>query len=161
VGRLLAPQSKLNKRYTHRSDTYPLPRLRELRGLATEEMLSRSLPLGSAEGYPINASILLPGLLRDSGDLPDVLARIETRRVLMAAGVGQGMPGIPSTQVMEERFARDSRAPTDRSRGRAPAYIRGPSRDRDRGRAPPAGTLIRVPRRVHFSGAFRRASPGG
>lgn len=88
-----------------------------IQGVATEEMLRSFLPLFSAEGDPINASNILPGLLRDFGDLPDMLAQIGPRRVLDAAGVGQRIPRIPSVRVTEERFTTDPRVLTDWIRG--------------------------------------------
>jgi hypothetical protein len=88
-----------------------------IQGVATEEMLQSFLPLFSAPGYPINASNILPGLLRDFGDLPDVLARIAPRRVLVAAGLGERIRSIPSVHCTGERFTRDPRVLRDWLRG--------------------------------------------
>jgi hypothetical protein len=85
--------------------------------VAAEEMLLSFLPLFSAEGYPVNASDILPGLLRDFGDMADVLAQIGPRKVLIAAGVGEKPPGTPSTQVTGKRFTADPRVLTDWLRG--------------------------------------------
>ena len=84
-----------------------------IHGIATEEMLTSFLPLFAAEGYPINAAGILPGLLRDFGDLPDVLAGIGPRKVLVAAGVGRGALGIPSVRVTDGWFTRDPRVLTE------------------------------------------------
>ena len=48
-------------------------------------MLTSVLPLFAAEGYPINAAAILPGLLRDFGDLPDVLTAIAPRKASVNA----------------------------------------------------------------------------
>ncbi len=88
-----------------------------IRGVATEEMLQSYLPLFAAEGYPINAASILPGLIRDFGDLPDVLAVIGPRRVLVAAGIGGEAPRLPFVRVAEGRFTRDPRLLIDWIRG--------------------------------------------
>jgi dienelactone hydrolase len=82
-------------------------------GVAAEEMLLSVLPLFSAEGYPLNASNVLPGLLRDFGDIPDVLGEIGPRKVLVAAGVGAKVQSATSIQVTKERFTLDPRVLTD------------------------------------------------
>jgi dienelactone hydrolase len=88
-----------------------------IEAVATEEMLRSVLPLFSAEGHPINAASILPGLLRDFGDLPEVLAQIAPRRVLVAAGIGGGAPEMPSVHITTERFTRDPRVLTEWLRG--------------------------------------------
>jgi dienelactone hydrolase len=88
-----------------------------IQGVATEEMLQSFLPLFSAEGYPVNGASILPGLLRDFGDLPDVLARIGPSGVLVAAGVGEAAQRLPSVRVTAERFTRDPRVLTEWLRG--------------------------------------------
>jgi dienelactone hydrolase len=84
-----------------------------IQGVATEDLLQSFLPLFSAEGFPTNAASILPGLLRDYGDLPDVLAGIGPRRVLVANGVGPRTPVIPSVQTTEERFTQNPRVLID------------------------------------------------
>ena len=88
-----------------------------IQGVATEEMLRSFLPLFSPGGYPINAASILPGLLRDFGDLPDVLDTIGPRRVLVAAGIGAGAWPLPSVRVVDGRFTDDPRVLTDWLRG--------------------------------------------
>jgi dienelactone hydrolase len=88
-----------------------------IRGVAAEEMLRSYLPLFSAQGHPINAASVVPGLLRDFGDLPDVLALIGPRRVLVAAGIGEGGPRLPSVRVEEERFTKNPSVLMDWIRG--------------------------------------------
>jgi dienelactone hydrolase len=88
-----------------------------IRGVATEEMLRSYLPLFSTVGHPINAASILPGLLRDFGDLPDVLETIGPRRILVSSGIGEGARPLPSIQVVEKRFTDDPRVLTDWIRG--------------------------------------------
>jgi pimeloyl-ACP methyl ester carboxylesterase len=78
-----------------------------VQAVATEEMLKSFLPLLGADGYPINAASILPGLLRDFGDIPDVLTQIAPRRVLVAAGLGENAFRSPSVQVTERQFTKD------------------------------------------------------
>lgn len=80
--------------------------------VATQEMRLSYLPLFSAEGFPTNAASILPGLLRDFGDIPDVLAEIGSRKVLVAAGFGGNAPRLPSVQVTEKRFTSNPRVLT-------------------------------------------------
>jgi dienelactone hydrolase len=81
--------------------------------VAAEEMLLSFLPLFAAEGRPVNAASLLPGLLRDFGDVADVLAEVAPRRVLVAAGAGEAGRTIPSVTTAKERFSKDVRVLTD------------------------------------------------
>jgi cephalosporin-C deacetylase-like acetyl esterase len=81
--------------------------------VAAEEMLLSFLPLFAAEGRPVNAASLLPGLLRDFGDVADVLAEISPRRVLVAAGVGEAGRSISSVTTAKEPFSKDARVLTD------------------------------------------------
>src|SRR5262249_57939849 len=55
--------------------------------VAAEEMWLSFLPLFAAEGRPINAASILPGLLRNFGDVTEVLAAVAPRKVLVAAGI--------------------------------------------------------------------------
>ena len=59
--------------------------------VATEEMILSFRPLFDAEGSPINAASILPGLLQRFGDIAHVLAEIAPRRILIAAGVGDDL----------------------------------------------------------------------
>jgi hypothetical protein len=81
--------------------------------VAAEEMWLSFLPLFAAEGRPINAASLLPGLLRNFGDLPDVLAQIAPRRVLMAAGIGESPRAQPSIHLTKEAFTKDVKGFSD------------------------------------------------
>jgi cephalosporin-C deacetylase-like acetyl esterase len=64
-------------------------------------------------GRPINAASILPGLLRDHGDLEQILAAIATRPMLVAAGFGQPSKVIPGLQQMEKRFTQSPALLTD------------------------------------------------
>jgi dienelactone hydrolase len=81
--------------------------------VATEELWLSFLPLFAAEGRPINAASLLPGLLRSFGDMADVLAEIAPRRVLVAASVGESARVIASVRITKEPFTKDVRLLTD------------------------------------------------
>lgn len=52
--------------------------------VAVEGLLMSFKPLFSAEGHPLNAASIVPGLLRDFGDIPDVLDQIRPRQILVA-----------------------------------------------------------------------------
>ena len=79
-----------------------------IQGVAAEEMALSFLPLFAAEGQPINAASILPGLLRSFGDVADVLAEIAPRRVLVAAGIGKLARRLASVRAVEGRFAANS-----------------------------------------------------
>lgn len=77
--------------------------------VATEEMRLSYLPLFQGPGKAINAASILPGILERFGDIPDVLAQIVPRKVLIAAGVDGDFRETPSTQMVRERFTDDLR----------------------------------------------------
>jgi dienelactone hydrolase len=78
--------------------------------IAVEGLRVRFESLFAAEGKPINAASILPGLLRDFGDLPEVLAEIAPRPVLLAAPAGEAR-GLPaSVQVLERPWSADAGA---------------------------------------------------
>jgi hypothetical protein len=81
--------------------------------VAAEEMPLSFLPLFAADARPINAASILPGLLRDFGDVTDILAQIAPRPVLIAAGAGAPARPIPSVRLTEGRFTTDTRLLTD------------------------------------------------
>jgi hypothetical protein len=57
----------------------------QVAAVATEEMQSCFASLFSPHGRPINGASILPGLLRDFGDIADVVSHIGPRPVLIAA----------------------------------------------------------------------------
>jgi hypothetical protein len=73
--------------------------------LAIEEMPLSYLPLFEADAKPINAASIVPKLLRDYGDIPDVLAAIAPRPVFAAACVGKLDKPIASVHASEKRFS--------------------------------------------------------
>ena len=75
--------------------------------VAVEERCSASCPCSSPEGRAINAASILPGLLRDFGDVPDVLAEVAPRKVLAAAPRGALGRHLPSVRVVERPFTAD------------------------------------------------------
>ena len=62
------------------------------------------VPLFDGVGRPVNAASILPGLLRDFGDVADILAEIAPRKVLVSAGVGTLARRPPSVEVTERHF---------------------------------------------------------
>ena len=98
-------------------DTMVRLRQAKVDAVAAEEMLLSFLPLFAAEGRPVNAASLLPGLLRDFGDVSEVLAAVAPRRVLVAAGVGEIGRGADSVRAVKDRFTKDVRLLTDWLRG--------------------------------------------
>jgi dienelactone hydrolase len=81
--------------------------------VAAEEMILSFRSLFSADGSPINAASILPGLLQKFGDVPDVLAQVARRKVLVAAGVGGGAAGIPGVTMVAGRFSAEPRVLID------------------------------------------------
>ena len=77
--------------------------------VATEEMLLSFRLLFAAQGVPINAASILPGILEHFGDVADVLAQIAPRKTLIAAGVGERYRGMPSVTATRELFTKDAR----------------------------------------------------
>ena len=75
--------------------------------VALDEMRASYLPLFEEMGTAINAASVLPGLLRNFGDLPDVLGEIAPRPILLAApsSVSEGLPA--SVRRTEERLTAD------------------------------------------------------
>jgi hypothetical protein len=81
--------------------------------VAAEEMILSFRSLFSADGSPINAASILPGLLQKFGDVPDVLAQVARRKILVAAGVGGGAAGIPGVTTVAGRFSAEPRVLID------------------------------------------------
>ncbi len=81
--------------------------------VATEDMILSFRPLFGADGSPINAASILPGLLQRFGDIVQVLAEIAPRRILIAAGVGGESRDNPTVRAVPGRFSQDPRILTD------------------------------------------------
>jgi hypothetical protein len=75
--------------------------------VAAEGLPLSLLPLFEPEGRPVNAASILPGLLRDFGDVADILAEIAPRKVLAAAGVGALARRVPSVEVTDRGFVQN------------------------------------------------------
>jgi hypothetical protein len=75
--------------------------------VAVEDAMLSLLPLFEAGGTAINAASVLPGLLRDFGDIPDVIAEAGPREVLVAAprGVLERRPA--TVRVVDGPFTAD------------------------------------------------------
>lgn len=72
--------------------------------VAIEDALLSLLPLFDPEGFAINAASILPGLLRDFGDIPDVLAGLAPRDVLAAACRGPLVRTPPTVRTIDSAF---------------------------------------------------------
>jgi len=81
--------------------------------VAGEDLLPSFRSLFAAEGRPINAASILPGLLQRFGDVADVLALVAPRKVLVAAGGRDSHTSIRSVSVVEGRFTHDVKLLTD------------------------------------------------
>ena len=62
-------------------------------------------PLLEPTGHPINATNLVPGLLRDFGDMSDVLRLITPRKVLVAAPRYSDADAPPGVAISRARFS--------------------------------------------------------
>jgi len=81
--------------------------------VAAEEMRLGFRPLFQGPGTPVNAASILPGLLERFGDVPEVLAQIAPRKILIAAGVDDGARAASAVHSVPERFTGDPRRFTD------------------------------------------------
>ena len=88
-----------------------------IRQVAVEEMPPSFLPLFAARGQAINAASVLPGMLRDFGDIADVLAAIAPRKVLVTGTREKWESRPPSVQVREECFTKKAELLLDWLRG--------------------------------------------
>ena len=75
--------------------------------VAVEELPLSFVPLFDGVGRPINAASILPGLLRDFGDVADVVAEIAPRKVLVSAGVGTLTRRPPSAEVTARSMVKE------------------------------------------------------
>lgn len=75
-----------------------------VRGAAVEELTTSFWPLFDPAGRPVNAADVLPNLLRDFGDVPDVIAQVSPRPALLAAPRGKWDRPISGAQVRDESF---------------------------------------------------------
>ena len=80
---------------------------------ACEDMILSFRSLFSAEGFPINAASILPGLLQKFGDVEAILGQIAPRTVVIASGVGPLARTMPNVQIVPERFSAEPRRLTE------------------------------------------------
>jgi hypothetical protein len=79
---------------------------RSVTHLAIEEMPLSYRYYFDEIGRPINAASIVPSLLRDYGDIEDVLASIAPRKTLSAAGRGKLSAAPPrALEINESRFS--------------------------------------------------------
>lgn len=79
----------------------------QIQGVAVEEMVTGYRPYFSADAAPINVASILPRMLRDFGDWPDVLTAIAPRRLLLAAPGGKNEIRQPGAEGTEKGFVQD------------------------------------------------------
>jgi dienelactone hydrolase len=75
--------------------------------VAVEELALSFWALFATDAPAINAASVLPGLLRDYGDVSAILAAIAPRRVLVAAPTGKPAELLHNLDQVEGRFAQD------------------------------------------------------
>jgi dienelactone hydrolase len=80
---------------------------RAIDGVAVEEMPLRLVSLFEERGRAINAASILPGLLRDFGDIAEVLAALAPRPVLVSAPREADDRKWPAVRLTEKRFGSD------------------------------------------------------
>ena len=76
----------------------------EIDAVAVEGLPFSLRPLFDPAGRAVNAASILPNLLRDFGDVADVLAKVAPRRVLVAEGIGPRPPGPNAVEVAPRGF---------------------------------------------------------
>jgi dienelactone hydrolase len=81
--------------------------------VAMEEMPLTFRWYFDSSGRPINAASILPSMLRDYGDIEQILAAIAPRRMLSAAGLGQTSQRLPGLQQVDGRFSEKPALLTD------------------------------------------------
>lgn len=89
----------------------------DVKAVAVEDVPLSFLPLFEAGGQAINAASIVPGLLRDFGDLPEVLETIAPRRVLVAAPRHKPEKLPASVKTVERPFSKESSLFTDWLKG--------------------------------------------
>jgi dienelactone hydrolase len=82
-------------------------------GVALEQMPLTYRWYFDPVGRPINAASVLPYLLRDHGDIDQVLAAIAPRKMLIAAGLDKMKRRLPALKQVEGRFTENPELLTD------------------------------------------------
>jgi pimeloyl-ACP methyl ester carboxylesterase len=73
--------------------------------VACEDMLLTFRPLFNAEGHPLNAASILPGLLQKFGDIGEIMAQVAPRKVLVASGIGEMPKPAQHIRSIPHRFS--------------------------------------------------------
>lgn len=75
--------------------------------LVLDETLLSFRLLFEPNGYPINAASILPGLLRDFGDVEDVMALLGTRPIRVSAARGSVRKALPALTLADKPLLED------------------------------------------------------
>jgi cephalosporin-C deacetylase-like acetyl esterase len=75
--------------------------------VAVQEMLLSYRLLFDAAGRPVNAASIVPGMLRDFGDVEDVFADLTPRPVLVAGGLGKVSRPVAGLRVVDGTFTQN------------------------------------------------------
>ena len=75
--------------------------------VALEEMPLSYWNFFDVAGVPINAASIVPRILRDYGDIAEVLSAIAPRKALIAAGKGKLIRDVANTERSEKLFSRE------------------------------------------------------
>jgi cephalosporin-C deacetylase-like acetyl esterase len=82
----------------------------KIAAVAVEGMPLSFRPLFDPDGRPINAASIVPGLLRDFGDVTELLGAISPRKVLAANGTGTPLRRIYSVALRTAGFTAEPEA---------------------------------------------------
>lgn len=77
-------------------------------GLAVEETPLSYWALFDVSGVAVNAASLVPRMLRDYGDIPQVVAALAPRKVLAAAATSKPNQPLANLEEADERFSADA-----------------------------------------------------
>ncbi len=85
----------------------------QISGVAVEKMLGGFESLFLPPGKAINAANIVPGLLRDFGDIGDIVRKIGPRRVLLCAPLGPVPEGELPLRREQRRFSAEPKLLTE------------------------------------------------
>ena len=111
---LLSLQSSLRDTFLRLLDGFPaksgIPPARKTGTIEADDYIIEKLVFESSPGYFVSALLYKP---KEFGDIPQVLAEIAPRRILIAAGVGDELRDNPAVRAVPGRFSQDPGILTD------------------------------------------------